>query len=201
MLNITMGSEINSRYWKEEVPKIWFFFNSQQAFVLCVRRCFFKIYNGSCSITNPKKVKRNMYCRRPFSFFYASSKNHFNKNLSDLLFLPFSFIYKVMYAHTLTYSQYTQTNIMCKKGIISSARIATQDSQSFNRILFRLHLFSPKTTFTILVFHHCTLISLVTRVIMQTHHINNIVAFNRLPVVLQVQLCVFAVTKKVHWFS
>ena len=123
------------------------------------------------------------------------------KNLSDLLFLPFSFIYKVMYAHTLTYSQYTQTNIMCKKGIISSARIATQDSQSFNRILFRLHLFSPKTTFTILVFHHCTLISLVTRVIMQTHHINNIVAFNRLPVVLQVQLCVFAVTKKVHWFS
>jgi hypothetical protein len=78
----------------------------------------------------------------------------------------------------------SSTHKQCKKGIILSA-IATV-SQSLDGILFRLHLFSPKTTFTTLVFHHRTLISLVTRVIMQTHHINNIVAFNRLPVVLQV---------------
>ena len=138
-----------------------------------------------------------MFCRRPFSFFYASSKNHFNKNLSDLLFLPFSFIYKVMYAHTLHIQSNTQqTNIMCKKGIILSATIATQDSQSLDGILFRLHLFSPKTT--ILVFHHCTLNPLVTRVIIQTHHINNIVAFNRFSVVLHssIDVCVYAVTKK-----
>ena len=78
------------------------FFNSQQAFTiirLCVRRCFFKIYNGSCSITNPKKVKISFVVVRSLSSTHQS-KNHFNKNLSDLLFLPFSFIYKVMYAHT-----------------------------------------------------------------------------------------------------
>ena len=78
-------------------------FNSQQAFTiirLCVRRCFFKIYNGSCSITNPKKVKISFVVVRSLSSTHQS-KNHFNKNLSDLLFLPFSFIYKVMYAHTL----------------------------------------------------------------------------------------------------